>query len=39
MSKKIIQFSETEVAANFKITSISIHVQRFTLGTFMTGVY
>ena len=28
--KELIQFSEAEVAANFDITSISIHVQKFT---------
>ena len=29
-ARKIIQFSEAEVAANFDVTPISIHVQRFT---------
>ena len=30
MSKKIIQFSEAEVAVNSDITPIGVHVQRFT---------
>ena len=36
--RKIIQFSEAEVAANFDITPASIHVQRFT-GHLYIGVY
>ena len=36
--RKIIQFSEAEVAANFHITPTSIHVQRFTGYVFVWSI-